>query len=137
MEFPKNLQPPSSSSFSSSYIPSHRTQLHPRMISLYSSSSLSHPNPNPKPHTNTKCLLFLLVFIFFTAPFLFYLFSTHNHNSQSRISFLSNICICSVSPLEGHPQASPLPPPPPVFTHSMVASNANEQVARGDVTFMY
>ncbi|KAK7306727.1 hypothetical protein VNO77_44683 [Canavalia gladiata] len=77
MEFPKNLQPSSSSSsFSSSYIPPHRTQLHPRMISLYSSSSLSHPNPNPKPHTNTKCLLFLLAFIFFTAPFLFYLFST-------------------------------------------------------------
>ncbi|KAK7323690.1 hypothetical protein VNO77_27177 [Canavalia gladiata] len=79
------------------------------MISLYSSSSLPDPNSNPKSHTNTKYLLFLLAFIFFTASFLFYLFSTHNHNSQSRLSFLSNICICSISPLEGHPQASPLP----------------------------
>ncbi|KAK7315952.1 hypothetical protein VNO77_34536 [Canavalia gladiata] len=54
------------------------------------------------------------------------------HNPSSSISSsltttvhshsLSNICICSISPLEGHPQASPLPPPPPIFTHSMVTT---------------
>ncbi|XP_027344744.1 probable apyrase 6 [Abrus precatorius] len=73
MDFPNNLQPRPSSS-SSSYIPPHRTQLHPRMISVYS-SSLSSSSSNQKPHT-TKCLLFLFAFLFFTAPFLFYLFST-------------------------------------------------------------
>ncbi|RDX85380.1 putative apyrase 3, partial [Mucuna pruriens] len=67
MNFPKN---PSSSS--SSYIPPHRTQLHPRMISLYSPTRL---HTNPKPHT-VKCLFFFFAFLFFTAPFLFYLFST-------------------------------------------------------------
>ncbi|XP_022642546.1 probable apyrase 6 isoform X2 [Vigna radiata var. radiata] len=82
MSFPKSPRHSSpyspSSPSSSSYIPPHRTQLHPRMISLYTSSSpsSSHTNPNPnKPHTG-KCLLFLFAFLFFTAPFLFYLFST-------------------------------------------------------------
>ncbi|XP_047177927.1 probable apyrase 6 isoform X1 [Vigna umbellata] len=80
MSFPKSPRhsspySPSSPSSPPSYIPPHRTQLHPRMISLYTSSS-SHTNPNPnKPHTG-KCLLFLFAFLFFTAPFLFYLFST-------------------------------------------------------------
>ncbi|KAH1215162.1 putative apyrase 6 [Glycine max] len=73
MNFPKSPQPRPSSP-SSSYIPPHRTQLHPRMISLYSSSS-PNPNPNNKPHT-TRCLLFFFALLFFTAPFLFYLFST-------------------------------------------------------------
>ncbi|KAG4917987.1 hypothetical protein AAZX31_20G049900 [Glycine max] len=76
MNFPKCPQPRTPSS-PSSYIPPHRTQLHPRMISLYSSSSssLKYPNPNNKPH-NAKCLLFFFALLFFTAPFLFYLFST-------------------------------------------------------------
>ncbi|TKY50019.1 apyrase 6 [Spatholobus suberectus] len=67
MNFPRNL-PPSSSS--SSHIPPHRTQLHPRMISPYTSTP-----PSPKPHS-PKCLLFFFALLFFTAPFLFYLFST-------------------------------------------------------------
>ncbi|XP_027932301.1 probable apyrase 6 isoform X3 [Vigna unguiculata] len=84
MSFQKGSRPsspysPSSPSSPPSYIPPHRTQLHPRMISLYTSSpssSSTHTNPNPnKPHTG-KCLLFLFAFLFFTAPFLFYLFST-------------------------------------------------------------
>ncbi|CAJ1964894.1 unnamed protein product [Sphenostylis stenocarpa] len=80
MNFPKSPRPSSpyslsSSSSSPSYIPPHRTQVHPRMISLYTSSS-THPNPNPhKPHA-AKCLLFLFAFLFFTAPFLFYIFFT-------------------------------------------------------------
>ncbi|XP_068494625.1 probable apyrase 6 isoform X1 [Phaseolus vulgaris] len=80
MNFPKSPRPssphsPSSPSSSPSYIPPHRTQLHPRMISLYTSSS-THTNPNPhKPHT-AKCLLYFFAFLFFTAPFIFYLFST-------------------------------------------------------------
>ncbi|XP_042955871.1 probable apyrase 6 [Carya illinoinensis] len=54
---------------STSYIPPHRTQLHPRMH-LFSPAP-----PNPKPsHSQTKWLL--LFASLFTLPFLFYLFNT-------------------------------------------------------------
>ncbi|KAK7401215.1 hypothetical protein VNO78_12538 [Psophocarpus tetragonolobus] len=78
MDLPKNIPsffPPSSSYFSSSssYIPPHRTQLHPRMIS---SPRINPNNPIKRSSSTAKCLLFFLAFVFFTAPFLFYLLST-------------------------------------------------------------
>ncbi|XP_059430307.1 probable apyrase 6 isoform X2 [Corylus avellana] len=69
-----NLQ---SRSSSTSYIPPHRTQLHPRMHLF----SPTHANPKPHFQSQTKCLL--LFASLFTVPFLFYLFSTAQKIHQS------------------------------------------------------
>ncbi|KAI4308328.1 hypothetical protein L6164_031412 [Bauhinia variegata] len=76
MDFPMNLQ---SRSSSVAYIPPHRTQLHPRMISLYSSTPSRLPSNSNR--TQTKWLV--LVASLFTIPFFFYLFTTAQkiHNS--------------------------------------------------------
>ncbi|KAM7497029.1 hypothetical protein LguiA_021443 [Lonicera macranthoides] len=84
-----NLQSRVSSSSSSSYIPPHRTQLHPRMHTPLSSlSSLLPPNPNPKfpPPKDNKYLLILATSLFI-IPFFFYLFTiTHNFHKHSKFS---------------------------------------------------
>ncbi|XP_028758020.1 probable apyrase 6 [Neltuma alba] len=81
MDLQTNLQSRSSASSSSAYIPPHRTQLHPRMISLYSSP----PHPNLQPNSNRQSTKWLiLVASLCTVPFLFYLFTTAQkiHNSS-------------------------------------------------------
>ncbi|KAI9074027.1 hypothetical protein K1719_044027 [Acacia pycnantha] len=73
MDLQKNVQSRSSSSSSSAYIPPHRTQLHPRMISVYSSP----PHPNLQPNSNRQSTKWLIhVSSLCTIPFLFYLFTT-------------------------------------------------------------
>uniref|UniRef100_A0A7N0URE1 Apyrase n=1 Tax=Kalanchoe fedtschenkoi TaxID=63787 RepID=A0A7N0URE1_KALFE len=69
-----NLQSRVSTSSSSSYIPPHRTQIHPRLMNSYSAAA---PNPKLQQQAqNQQHKWIIVVSSLLTLPFVFYLFST-------------------------------------------------------------